>query len=288
MKFKRNRGTIRYSTIAVLLFTCMLLAAARNLRERKETNQVQIVFFGDSVFGLIRDETAAPALLQELAGKTVYNAALGGTSAARMGREARMDTPKDSFSLVGLCQAVYARDFGVQRSLRIRESNTECYPEVIAGLAAVDFSGVETVVILQGINDYHAGIPIENPEDPYDTYTFLGALRASLYALRKANPDVRILLMTPTYAWYIASGETCEETDNGGGILTDYVEAEIRAAEDMEVELIDVFHDFYPHESWEDWERYTFDGIHPNLEGRKMLARRIAAALAGEAWEEGM
>ena len=47
----------------------------------------------------------------------------------------------------------------------------------------------------------------------------------------------------------------------------------------MDVEMIDVYHDFYPHNNWEDWKLYTFDGIHPNEEGRKMLARRIAEAL---------
>lgn len=277
------RKGMRYGILAIACFAAMFHATFRG--QPAGTRQAEIVVFGDSIFGLIRDETAAPALLQGLTGKAVYNAALGGTSVAR--RSDGMDNPMDSFTLVGLTRALWAGDFGVQRSTRIREDNTEYYPEVIGGLEQVDISKAETAVILQGINDYHAGIPIENPADPYDTRTFLGALRSSVYALRKANPNLRILLMTPTYAWYIAAGQTCEEADQGGGILADYVEAELRAAGELGVEMIDVYHDFYPHEKWEDWERYTFDGIHPNEAARRMLAERIAAALLASEKEAG-
>lgn len=270
---------IAYGVIGALLFALLFLATFQDRRENVGTSQAEIVVLGDSIFGLIRDETSTPALLQALTGKTVYNAALGGTSAARRSSDSRMDCPKDSFTLAGLAKAIQAGDFGVQHAATIRESNTECYPEVIDGLETVDFSRVETVIILQGINDYHAGIPIDNPEDPYDEYTFLGALRSSLDALKKTNPDLRVIWLTPTYTWYTAAGQTCEEADQGGGRLADYVEAQLQAAQEMDVEMIDVYHDFYPHNNWEDWKLYTFDGIHPNEEGQKMLARRIAEAL---------
>ena len=176
---------------------------------------------------------------------------------------------------------MWAGDFGVQRTARVRESNTEYYPEVIDGLAAVDFTQVETVLMQQGINDYHAGVPIDNQQDPYSEYTFLGAIRSSVYAMRKVNPDVRIILVTPTYAWYVNSGQTGEEADYGGGILTDYVEAELEAARELNVEILDLYHDFYPHEKWEDWELYTQDGIHPNQAGREKMAVRLAEAVSG-------
>ena len=233
------------------------------------------------MYALVRDETAVSARLQELTGKTVYNAALGGTGAARRREDRRLDYAKGSLSLAGLTKAVWAGDFGVQRTARVRESNTEYYPEVIDGLAAVDFTQVETVLMQQGINDYHAGVPIDNQQDPYSEYTFLGAIRSSVYAMRKVNPDVRIILVTPTYAWYVNSGQTGEEADYGGGILTDYVEAELEAARELNVEILDLYHDFYPHEKWEDWELYTQDGIHPNQAGREKMAVRLAEAVSG-------
>jgi len=271
--------TVWRGAAAVLLFLVLLGTSFHGRAEKTERRAVQIVTFGDSVFGEIRDDTAVPAQLQELLGKTVYNAALGGTCMARQDTEKRLDYTKDSMSLAGLAKAVWAEDFGVQQAARIRESNTQYFPEVIDGLEAVDFGQVETILIQQGLNDYHAGAPMDNPEDPYDEYTFLGALRSAVRAFRKANPKIRIVLITPTYTWYTFTGQTCEEADQGGGVLEDYVEAELRTAQELAIEAVDVYHDFFPHDVWEDWELYTRDGLHPNETGRRMLAEKLAEVL---------
>ena len=125
MEVRRVWRTIAYGVIAALLFALLFLATFRDRRDNVGTSQAEIVFLGDSIFGLIRDETSAPALLQTMTGKTVYNAALGGTSAARSS-DRKMDCPKDSFTLAGLAKAIQAGDFGVQHSATIRENNTEC------------------------------------------------------------------------------------------------------------------------------------------------------------------
>jgi len=274
-----NRKKIFYGILAVGLFCLLFLFTFHSRMEGMERQEVEIVTFGDSVFGEIRDDTAVPAQLQRLLGKTVYNAALGGTCMARQNTDGRLDHAGDSLSLAGLSKAVWAGDFGVQQAGRMRESNTEYFPEVIDGLETIDFSRVEIVLIQQGLNDYHAGIPIENPEAPYDEYTFLGALRSAVKSLRKANPALRIVLVTPTYTWYLNSGLTCEEMNQGNGVLEDYVEAELRAADELGIEVIDVYHDFFPHETWEDWKLFSRDGLHPDEAGRVKLAGRIAEVL---------
>ena len=57
------------------------------------------------------------------------------------------------------------------------------------------------------------------------------------------------------------------------------MEAEIQAAGELGIEVIDVYHDLFPHEKWEDKDLYMRDGLHPNEEGRELLAERIAAFL---------
>ncbi|MDE5589107.1 MAG: SGNH/GDSL hydrolase family protein, partial [Acetatifactor sp.] len=188
-----------------------------------------------------------------------------------------------TFSLVALAKAVEADDFGVQQSVVMRESNTEYFAEVIDELEKIDFSKVDIFVIQQGLNDYHLGVPIENPGNPFDEHTFLGALRVAVNSLKSRNPEARIVIVTPLFTWYTDERkDTCETEDYGGGVLEDYVNAEIAFAEDMGIEVIDMYHDFFPHDEWEDWKLYSRDGMHPNEAGREKMARRIAEHLRQE------
>mgnify|MGYP002510055497 FL=1 len=271
---------IIYGIVVGALFAALFLVSFRPRESFTDRQPVSIVIFGDSIFGEIRDEEAVPARLEEILGKSVYNGAFGGTCAARVEPERRLDYARDVFSLAELAKSAESGDFGVQQSISMRESNTEYFGDVIDGLDAIDFSGVEIIVIQQGLNDYHAGVPIENPDEPYDERTFMGAVRSAVRSFRRVNPQARIVMITPVYTWYIVSGKTCEETDNGGGVLEDYVNADLRLAEELDLEVIDVYHDFYTHEEWEDWRLYSRDGLHPNETGRKMLTERIAEGLS--------
>ena len=143
----------------------------------------------------------------------------------------------------------------------------------------IDFGQVKILLIGHGLNDYHGGAPLDNPDNPYDEYSFAGALRSSITALKKAYPDMRIILVTPTYSWYLVQGQTCEELDAGYGVLEVFVEKEKEVAAELGVEVIDLYHDFYPHETWEDLYVYTDDGLHPNEAGRQKIAEKLAEYL---------
>lgn len=278
MKKEMRVKIMIYGMISAVLFSALLLGTFP-LRKNTETYTPQIVVLGDSILGQVRDETAVSEQLSALLGKEVFNGAMGGTCASRVNREGRLAYSKDSLSFAMISRAALLEDFGWQQATRVRESATEYFPEVIDDLEKIDFSGVDILLVQYGLNDYHAGVPLDNPEDPYDPYTFAGALRSGLSAWRKAYPDLRILLLTSTYSWYEYAGETCEDKDEGGGVLEDYVNMEIQVAEEMDVEILDLYHGLYPHETWEDRKLYTGDGLHPNEAGRQLLAETIAEYL---------
>lgn len=104
---KRGKIVI-YGLISFLLFFGLLAVGflAPEYRRQKAKEPVQIVTFGDSVFGMVRDETAVPCQIGEKLGKTVYNAAFGGTMAAKTDWEYRLTYTKDTLSLVGLMKSV--------------------------------------------------------------------------------------------------------------------------------------------------------------------------------------
>lgn len=269
---------IIYGIISAVLFGVFLLFTFP-LRKVEKTYAPQIVMLGDSLFGQVRDESAVSEHLSALLGQEVYNGALGGTCFSRIETEGRIAYTKDSLSFAAISQAAALDDFGLQQTTTVRENATEYFAEVIDTIEEIDFSEVDILLVLYGVNDYHAGVPLDNTEDPYDEYTFGGALRRGLSLWKETCPDTRIILLTATYSWYIVPGETCEDKDEGGGILEDYVNKEIQVAEEMGVEIVDLYHDLYPHENWEDWKLYTRDGLHPNDAGRQLLAERIAAYL---------
>lgn len=276
------RGNLyRYicGAVAALLSLALFLFFFKAVQGHSERQEAEIVVFGDSIFGEVRDGTSVPAQLETLLDRKVFNAAFGGTCAARTEQDKLLDYMRGTFSLTALVKAVEADDFGVQQSVIMRENNTAYFAETIDRLEKLDFSKADIFLIQQGLNDYQAGVSIDDPDNPYDEHTFLGALRVAVNSLKKANPEARVVFVTPLYTWYTTTGVTCETADYGGGILEDYVNAEISLAREMGIEVIDVYHDLFPHTKWEDWEVYSRDGMHLNEAGREKMAQRIAEYL---------
>lgn len=270
-----------YSTIAVVIFVVLLLLFFPGDREYQRI-PYDVVFLGDSVYGLCRDETSIAAKLQDKTGLKCYNGGLGGTVLGRADANRRLGYTKDSISAAGLVRSFAVKDFGVQRTVCIREPATDYFEDTLGDLGQIDFTQVKILFIGSGLNDYHSGNPIESTTDPYhpyDEYTYCGAIRSIVKELREAYPDLRIIFITPPYTWYTIPELTCEEYDLGGGVLEDYVNAEIGLCQALDVEVIDIYHNYYPHETWDDLYLYTDDGLHPNEAGREKIAQTIAEYL---------
>ena len=77
-KIEFSRVKIIYSTIAAVIFVVLLVLFFPGDREYQRI-PYDVVFLGDSVYGLCRDETSIAAKLQEKTGLKCYNGGLGGT-----------------------------------------------------------------------------------------------------------------------------------------------------------------------------------------------------------------
>ena len=263
--------------LAALLIFAVIAAGIDCYRElRKET--YRIVCLGDSIIGNERGEDSITGIMEELLGEPVYNGAFGGSTMSCRVAEDRAAVTTDTLSLARLSEAVAQKDFYVQNAGVTRCAVMEYFPEAVYGFQNIDFDKTKVLIIEHGVNDYQTGVPLDNPKDPYDVYTFGGALRYSLENLKEAYPKLRIILVTPTYCWYLFKESNCEEIDNGGGILEDYVNLELEIAAQYGVEVLDNYHESGIGDSgtFEEWEVYTQDGLHLNETGRRLVAERIA------------
>lgn len=278
-----KKETIAYWSIAAAVIMLLVFVAWKQLIPQETKDVYSIVVLGDSVFGLCRDETSISSKLEEQLGVSVLNGALGGSYMALLPEEeAKTNYNMELLNLISLSKAILAENFSTQKTLRNRKELTDYFPDTIESLSRVDFGQVDTLILAYGINDYHAGIPLENPENLYDEYTFAGAARSVVRGLQKKYPDIRIIIVTPTYAWYLSNGLTCEEYVTGDFFLEDYVNKLLEIADEFGVESVDFYHDRYPHEQWEDWQLYTIDGLHPNEDGREKLAEILVQEIKKE------
>ena len=244
---------------------------------------------GDSIIGNERDETSITAVMEKILGTRVYNGAFGGTTMSCRYSDNRASVTEDTLSMAQLARAIAYQDFGVQNAGVTAWSPMEYFPESMCGFQKIDFNKVEVLVIEHGVNDYLAGAELDNPEDPYDQYTFGGALRSSLKILKERYPDLRIILATPIYCWYVREGVSCEERDFGNGLLEDYVNLELEIGREFGVEILDNYHEsgIGSTGTYEEWEQYTVDGVHLNEEGRALIGGRLAEAVRkSDDWTE--
>lgn len=243
-----------------------------------------VVILGDSIPGNQYSGEGIAVYLERELGEPVFKGAFGGTGATYDGEAAQAWMVETQLSLTKLAEAIAEKDFSVQRAqiaygehYRYTMSETlDYFPGCIEEFGKIDFDQVDYLIIEHGTNDYNRGRKLDNPEDPYDTSTFGGALRYAIETLQGAYPDLELILMTPTWC-YVRYGDEvlyCDSTDFGGGYLEDYADLEIRIAEEYEIALLDNYHESGIGPDTEG--TYLVDGLHLSGEGEQLLAGRLA------------
>ena len=269
-----------YAICAVIFEIAMIMTDVwyenRNLPEKEGAS---VVIFGDSVIAYAQDETSVASFLARETGLDVKDLSFGGTTMAYTAEDSTLASDRNFLSMASIALAYSAGDFALPRNHDTKAPATEYFEERERELEALDLSKTDVVIIEHCLNDYHCAVPIG---DLYSDsiYTYLGALRTVVDKIRDINPDIRIILVSPTEKW-MPDGVNASEYDYGGGVLDDYVRAQREAAEELGVEYIYLY-DLYDTAGY-DYEgnpisgtEYTVDGTHPNYYGRELIAKAIA------------
>ena len=192
-----------------------------------------------------------------------------------------------ALSMYQIAASICNKNFGVQKSAikaLNRTNYLDYFEDTLDKLTKVNFDEVEILIIEHGVNDYLAGVPVENGRTPYDIETFSGTIRNIITMLQKEYPDMRIILVTPAYCAPVSGNAVyrpCDTYQYGGGYLEDYVNAEIQVAREMNVEVIDLYHEININE--DNFSTYLYDGLHFTDYGRQVVADILADYLLGEA-----
>lgn len=240
-----------------------LIAQEAEEPEHPDLSTWDVVFFGDSIIGNYAGSYSVPGVLTGLSHARTYNCAQGGISAS--------ESPDSPLSFPSSVEFFCGQDVSALPDL------SGPFPDALANYTGDDHENQKLCFVLNfGLNDYFAGYPVSNPQNPYDTATYAGALRVGIEKLQTAYPEARILLMTPNFITQFSNGT--EILGENSGILTEYVDTAIEIAKEYEISYLNNYTGLGINETTADL--YLSDKVHLNETGRFLLAKRIMKQLA--------
>lgn len=280
---KKVLANLIYAVCALVFLGLMvLIARSYETADLPEKEGTSVAIFGDSLIAYDQGDSSVAAFLDRYCEERVTDFSFGGTTMAYTVEDSTPASDRNYLSMASIALAFAGDDFALPRNHDTKAPATEYFEEREQQLERLDLENTDIVIIEHCLNDYHCAVPIGSLDD--DTvYTYLGALRCVVENIRSINPDIRIILVSPTEKW-MPDGTNASDYDYGGGVLDDYVRAQREAAEELGVEYIYLY-DLYDTPGVDidnnpiSGIEYTVDGTHPNYYGRDLIGRTIAEYL---------
>lgn len=237
----------------------------------------KIVNFGDSIYGNVRPPMDVSTHIENLTGAKVYNGAFGGC------RMAKHIGHWDAFSMYRLADAIATGDWSLQDTALGYDDRTSYAEAPLATLKSVDWATVDTITIAYGSNDYNGNNRLENSDNNKDTDYYGGALRYSIERILSAYPNIKIVIISSTWRWYMDANknytESSDEAKNDIRLsIADYNQKAKEIADEYHLPFIDNYtiginkHNRLNYFS-------TSDGAHHTKNGIDLLARHIVNEL---------
>lgn len=168
-----------------------------------------------------------------------------------------------------------ARNYGISGTrLAVQNGPEDWGPAYSVRYTEMD-DEADIVVVFGGTNDYgHGNAPIGQFSDRVNT-TYYGACHVLMQGLIEKYPEALIVFMTPLHR------TTEDEPSMGNGLpLKAYVDIIKEVAEYYAIPVLDLYSVSGIQPRVEVLrEKYCPDGLHPNGEGHKLIASRLAGFL---------
>lgn len=257
-----------------------LITAAENIPE--DDGETVIVCLGNAPFA---DDRGADnnlcSLIAQKTGATVYNCSIPGSYMTAYNKTFWAATaPMDAFSFYWLSTTFCLQNFDILN--QALEELPDASPDIIESvnlLKSIDFGKVDVITFMYDGSDYLDNYPISNEENFTDPQTFAGAMAAGVELIQSTYPHIRIIAMSPAYAFNIdADGSyvSSDKMENDWGPLSTYANWQGLVANIERISYVDHIYGTIHEDIARD---YLTDNLHLNDKGRQLVADRFIYAL---------
>ncbi len=251
-----------------------------------------ILFFGNGPLAEDRNsKDNVVNMIAEQTGSTVYNCSVEGSYlAAKSDSLMHTESGLDVYNFYWLCLYLVMHDevdyFDWLESL----PNATILPEtkeIRKTLETIDMNTVDTIAIMYDASDYLTGSMMTDPDHPEEVMSFTGNLGSGIQILQQHYPNIRIIVLSPTYAYGVEDGGSYVSSDikiyEGGATLSAYVMSECETAVNLGVSFLDNLYGTFNEDEVEETKgtenAFLRDNIHLTKKGKELLVKRFISAL---------
>ncbi|MCI9219002.1 MAG: hypothetical protein HFH94_04600 [Lachnospiraceae bacterium] len=245
-----------------------------------------ILAFGNAPFSDDRDsEDNLVRLMEKETGATIYNCSISGSFLATDWQQPDQDNaPRDLFNAYWLCNIAAGNKDVQSFYLHAMEVLGDQAPpearEVYDILTSISLEEVDAIVIMYDASDYLAGRDMYDPNNPTNISTFAGNTEAIIEYVNYHAPHVRIIVMSPPYAFGVDdNGEYVSSDIKKYGkqdALSVYVALQYASCVARSTTFVDNLYTTFNEDTA---RKYLTDNVHLNQKGRERVAERFAYAL---------
>lgn len=243
-----------------------------------------ILAFGNAPFADDRDsEDNLARIIERECGATVYNCSVSGSYLASESYYYEANKyPMDAYCFYWLITLAVNgnNDFYYEQAANVLgEDLPEGAKEAYDILTTIDLNEVDVITVMYDATDYLMGHEMYDDANDTNVEQFTGNLEAGIELLHSVYPEIRVIVMSPTYAYAIDEEGTYVSSDMytyGWDVLSTYVIKQYGSCASRQVTFID---HLYGTITEANADEYLIDNLHLNVEGRKLVAKRFIDAL---------